>query len=66
MSNNPIIPLPTDSVSAELGARFGFKGYSSSSSSLSAMGAYTFKFDIGKVEGIDLCSCALLFLTFCL
>ena len=46
MSNIPNIFLPTDTVSAELGAaEFDLKG---SSSSLSAMGAYMF--DIGKVD----------------
>ena len=48
MSNNPIIPLPTDSVSAELGAEFDLEGYSSSS--LSAMGAYMFDIASGKVD----------------
>ena len=48
MRNNPIIPLPMDTVTvfAELGVEFDFKLFSSSS--LSAMGTYMF--DIGKVD----------------
>ena len=48
MTNSPIIPLLTDSVSAELGAEFDLEGYSSSS--LLAMGTYMFDIASGKVD----------------
>ena len=62
MSNNPIIPLPTDTVFSELGEEFDFKWYSSSS--LSAMGAYVL--DIGGWTDGNQSTCVYLNVKSCL